>query len=128
MAIATDRLLEGKRILILEDDFYLASDEKALLERAGATVLGPFGSSCTNEDIDAVGEVDGAVVDINLGQGPNFDFARRLSSRGTPFVFVTGYDAAVVPSELSHVPRIEKPVRERQLITALADLAGVRES
>ena len=126
MAITTDRLLEGKRILILEDDFYLASDEKALLERAGATVVGPFGSSCTDEDIDAAGEVDGAVVDINLGRGPNFDLARRLSSRGTPFVFVTGYDAAVVPSELSHVPRIEKPVREGQLITALAEVAGRR--
>ena len=127
MATTTDRLLEGKRILIIEDDFYLASDEKALLERAGATVVGPFGSRCTDEDIDAAGEVDGAVVDINLGQGPNFDFARRLLGRGTPFVFVTGYDAAVVPSELSHVPRIEKPVRERQLIAALADVAGRRE-
>ena len=76
--------------------------------------------------VSAAGEVDGAVVDINLGQGPNFDFARRLFSRGTPFVFVTGYDAAVVPSELSHVPRIEKPVRERQLITALAEVARTR--
>jgi len=26
--------LEGKRILILEDDFYLASDEEGLLQRA----------------------------------------------------------------------------------------------
>ena len=124
MAITTDRLLEGKRILVIEDDFYLASDENVLLERAGATVVGPFGSACTDADIEAAGEVDGAVVDINLGQGPNFDFALRLRSRGTPFVFVTGYDAAVVPSELSHVPRIEKPVRERQLIAALADVAG----
>ena len=114
--------LDGKRILILEDDYYIAADEKALLEEAGATVVGPFGRACTQSDIDQAGEVDGAVVDINLGLGPTFDFARKLSDRGTPFVFVTGYNAATIPGELQDVPRLEKPIRERELIEVLAGL------
>jgi DNA-binding LytR/AlgR family response regulator len=117
-----DRPLEGKRSLVLEDDFYLASDETALLERAGATVVGPFESSCTGKDIESAGKVDGAIVDINLGRGPTFDFARVLQGRGTPFVFVTGYDAAAIPNDLSHAPRIEKPVRERDLVATLTSL------
>lgn len=116
--------LLGKRILVLEDDFYLASDEKALLEQAGAEVAGPFGSGCSVRDIEEAGPIDGAVVDINLGKGPGFDLARALADRGVKFVFVTGYDAAMVPDELSHVPRLEKPIRERDLIAAMTELVG----
>ena len=118
----TDRPLEGKRILILEDDYYSASDEKALLQDAGATVVGPFGSGAQESDIPAAGEVDGAVVDINLGNGPNFDLARTLAAREIPLVSVTVYAPAVIPEELSYAPRVEKPLRQRDLISTLAGL------
>jgi DNA-binding NtrC family response regulator len=120
------RLLEGKRILVLEDDFYLAQDEKALLEQAGAEVVGPFGSAPHGSGLPGEGRVDGAVVDINLGLGPSFDFAQALEDRGIPFVFVTGYDAAVIPDELSHIERVEKPIRDRDFIAAVARLGEAR--
>jgi len=124
--MTVERPLDGKRILVLEDDFYLATDEKALLEGAGADVIGPFGSSCTERDILEAGPIDGAVVDINLGEGPSFDLAQALESRGIPFVFVTGYDAAVISEELSHVPRLEKPIRDRELVTMVSSLVNGR--
>lgn len=34
--------LHGANILILEDDYYLATDLQDVLEAAGGTVLGPF--------------------------------------------------------------------------------------
>lgn len=119
-----ERPLEGKRILVLEDDYYLASDEKALLERAGASVVGPFGSACAARDILEAGPLDAAVVDINMGGGPRFDFARLLADRDVPFLFVTGYDKAVVPDDFSHAPRLEKPIRERELVAAVTRLAS----
>lgn len=121
-----ERPLAGKRILVLEDDFYLASDEKALLERAGASVAGPFGGGCREGDIAGAGTLDGAVVDINLGGGPSFEFARMLAGQGVPFVFVTGYDQAVVPEEFAHAPRLEKPLRERELIAVMSALTDAR--
>lgn len=121
-----ERPLAGKRILVLEDNFYLASDEKALLEQAGASVAGPFGSACGEGDIAEAGPLDGAVVDINLGGGPDFAFARMLDAQGVPFVFVTGYDQAVVPAEFAHAPRLEKPLRERELIAVMSTLTGGR--
>lgn len=120
--------LAGKRILVLEDDYYIATDEKALLARAGATVVRPFGRGCTGRDIAQAGEIDGAVVDINLGLGPTFEFARLLADQGTLYVFVTGYNEAAIPDELRAVPRLEKPIRERELITVLAGLLGDRTS
>lgn len=118
------RPLEGKRILVLEDDFYLAKDESALLKEAGAEVIGPFGSAQQGGELPGTGRLDGAVVDINLGLGPDFGFARALQDRGVPFVFVTGYDAAVIPVELSHIERVEKPIRTQDFIAAVARLAG----
>ena len=120
------RFLEGKRILVLEDDYYLATDEKASLQRAGAEVVGPFGSACTERDLLAAGHLDAALVDINLGTGPSFDFARLLAERGIPFIFVTGYDEAVIPREFLSAPRLEKPVRERDLVAAVTCLAGIQ--
>ena len=97
MTLAAARPLEGKRILVLEDDYYLATDEKALLEAAGATVVGPLGSGFKRSQLPEKGDVDAALVDINLGTGPSFDVARALVERGIQFVFLTGYDAGVVP-------------------------------
>lgn len=59
------RPLEGKRILVLEDDFFLAKDEQALLEQAGAEVVGPLGSAQQGSGLPGEGRLDGAVVDIN---------------------------------------------------------------
>ena len=122
--MTTGQPLQGKRLLVVEDDFYLATDEKALLENAGAKVVGPFGSGCAERDIVEAGQLDGAIVDINLGKGPSFDLARLLARRGVPFVFVTGYDAVMVPDELAHAPRLEKPVREHELIRTMTKLTN----
>ncbi|WP_375382897.1 hypothetical protein [uncultured Sphingomonas sp.] len=108
--------------MILEDDFYLAKDEKLLLQQAGAKIVGPFGSNFQSDQLSESGELDGAVVDINLGRGPSFDFARMLNEQGVPFIFVTGYDAAVIPSDLSHVQRIEKPFRSTEFVGAVVRL------
>jgi DNA-binding NtrC family response regulator len=122
MTTASVRPLKGKRILVLEDDFYLANDEKVLLESAGATVVGPFGSAFSRDHLPNPGGVDAALVDINLGNGPSFDCARALTERSIPFAFVTGYDANLIPEDLSHIERIEKPIRERHVIGTLTRL------
>lgn len=113
--------LEGKRILVVEDDYYLASDEKLLLEQAGAQVLGPFGTGYGKDDLPIDAKVDGALIDINLGYGPCFELAQDLRERGVPFVFVTGYNADVIPIAFSDVPRLEKPADPRELISTLAE-------
>lgn len=111
--------LEGLRVLVVEDDFYLATDEQSALEEAGATVVGPAAKA---EDalrlIDAQ-SVDCAVVDINLGEGPSFAFAAALREREIPFLFTTGYDAAAIPDEFRSVERLEKPIEDADLVAAV---------
>ena len=116
--------LAGRTVLVIEDDFYLADDARSILENAGANVLGPVGNV---EDALALlkqAKPDCALVDINLGTGPNFELASALRSRMVPWIFLTGYDASTIPSEFAHAPRLGKPVDARGLISAVAGLCA----
>ena len=116
--------LNGLRILVVEDDYYLATDTSAVIEEAGGQVVGPFGTAeAARAALDADG-ADLAVLDINLGNGPVFDLARYLDLTNLPFLFATGYDQAVLPDDLKAVVRLEKPFRPAELISAAVSVHG----
>ncbi len=118
----TDRPLAGYRIIILEDDYYQAHDSKDTLVEAGAQVIAV---TATVPDIDvhlAAGRVDAVLIDINLGRGLSFDFARVLRRNAIPFLFLTGYDAGMLPEDLAGSPYISKPADRARIVAGLADL------
>lgn len=114
--------LRDKRVLVLEDDYYLATDLQAALEKAGAMVVGPFCDVVDAEQALIDATPDGAFIDVNLGEGPSFDMPRALAQRQVPFAFVTGYDQVTIPQEFSGVPRFEKPVAAERVVRAMAQL------
>lgn len=111
--------LTNRRILLVEDDYYLATDACEWLEEAGAQVVGPAASS--SQALAMLGDepIDAAVLDINLGFGPEFEVARRLRQQQVPIVFATGYDASSLPDEFKQSPRLGKPFRHAQLVQAV---------
>jgi len=111
--------LSGRSILVVEDDFYLASDTERALRAAGAEVVGPVPRATLALAALAGGDLDAAVVDINLGEGPSFAVAEALKRAGVPFVFVTGYDEAQIPEALSDIETIQKPADTRKISEAL---------
>ena len=118
----TDKALDGRKILVVEDEYFQAREMKALLERQGATVVGPVSRASEAEALLIEQPVDAAVLDINLGGGPNFATANLLQREGVPFAIVTGYEKSAIPAELSAVPRLDKPASEKALIAQLAQL------
>ncbi|MBE1529451.1 DNA-binding response OmpR family regulator [Sphingopyxis sp. OAS728] len=115
--------LTGRLVLIIEDDFYLADDAQMALEAAGATVLGPVGNAEDAIEMLATTRPDIALVDVNLGDGASFESAAALKARGIPFVFLTGYDANIIPADYADAPRLQKPADTRSLLAALLALA-----
>lgn len=103
--------LEGKTILVVEDDFFIATDLCRSLETEGVHVLGPVGRID-----DALGliarsdRIDAAMVDLNLHGVMAFPVADALTERRVPFMFVTGYDGAAIPERFKQVPHYQKPV------------------
>lgn len=115
--------LSGKTILVVEDDYYVASDTASALRSAGAMVLGPCG---TEEDAVHLLQEEtptAVVLDLNLGGGgPKFEIARQLIGRGIPFLFLTGHDPEVIPDELADVQRLQKPIALRDVVEAVSKL------
>ena len=113
--------LQGRRVLVVEDDYIMAEDLKAELEGIGAEVIGPVADLAGALDLLASGPLpDAAVLDINLGGEMVFPLADTLRDRGVPFVFATGYDEWSIPEAYAHLPRLEKPLDMRQVAQALA--------
>ena len=111
--------LAGRRILVAEDDYFLATDLARTLRSAGAEVLGPCSTEDAALDELAQGAPVAAIVDLKLGAGPSFKLAARLRRDGIPFVFITGYDEIMPAPDFAHVPRLHKPVELKQIIHAL---------
>lgn len=118
--MTTDTPLEGRRLLVLEDEFFLAEDMTRGLQEQGAEVIGPAGDIDRALDLlDGTPRLDGAVLDINVRGEMAYPVADALIARRIPFVFVTGYDKAVIPRRYADVIRCEKPVSARDVGRAL---------
>ncbi|WP_349371943.1 response regulator [Salinarimonas sp.] len=116
---------ERPRVLVVEDEYFIADDLAQALVQEGVDVLGPVGDPA--EALALVGRerIDRAVLDINLHGDLVFDVARALKARGVPFVFATGYAANVVPAGLADAPRWEKPFDAADLARwIVSDLAA----
>lgn len=117
--------LAGKRLLIVEDEYFIASDLKRALEAQGAVVLGPVAGVDAALNLIARGEVDVAMLDVNLGSAMCFPVAERLRALGVPFLFLTGYDDWVLPETFRDVPLLVKPFETRAVIAAVGALVDV---
>jgi DNA-binding response OmpR family regulator len=116
------QLLSGKRVLVVEDDAILAMNLADELIAEGATVIGPAASVADALDVIASSEVDGAIVDINLGGKAAFPVADALADRHVPFVFATGYLIAdYIPARHANVRRFEKPTAPGVICRALEE-------
>jgi ActR/RegA family two-component response regulator len=113
--------LQGRRLLVVEDDGLIAADFAYVLEERGVEVIGPAGTVAEALRLIQAEEVfDGAVLDINLGDEMVYPVADELTRRGVPFVFTSGYSALVMPTAHADVPRMEKPVDTVALARLLA--------
>lgn len=118
-----DSPLHKRRVLIVEDEYLVASYLEDAFREQGASVLGPVGTMDDALVLLESGEpVDVAVLDVNLGGEPVFPLADRLIDRDVPFVFTSGYDASAFPERYRSMPMCLKPVDAASVTQAVARL------
>lgn len=87
-------IADAPRVLIMEDDPFIALDMELLIEDAGYEVVGPFASEPeAMKALNASGKnkrPDCALLDFYVTGGTTEHVARHLMSDGVPVIFVSG--------------------------------------
>jgi DNA-binding response OmpR family regulator len=116
-------------VLVVEDEYLVASLIEDMLESAGCVVAGPIPRLAQALDAAQSEVCDAAVLDVNLAGERVFPVADILSRRNVPFVLVTGYGGNSLPPEYAGCPRLHKPFKLADLLATLRGmLKGRRES
>ena len=112
--------LQGRRVLVIEDESLVAMLLETILEDMGCTDVGPE-SNIDDGLIAATTEasLDAALLDVNVAGREVFPVAEALRARGVPFVFSTGYGEAGLPEHWRGNPTIQKPFTEGAIRDAL---------
>lgn len=114
-------LLQGKKVLLVEDEAIVAFAMEDLLVDLGCEVLGPALRIEDALQLAASAPMDAAILDVNLNGTRSYPVADELVRRRVPFVFATGYDREGLewpgPVEL-----LAKPYRRNQVEAALNKL------
>jgi DNA-binding response OmpR family regulator len=113
--------LDGKRILVAEDEYLIATDMVGSLAGVGAVVLGPAPTVEEAAQLAAApgAAPDAALLDVNLSGQMIWPVVEALAARGVPVLLATGYDSDAIPRAYAHLPRCEKPVDMQVLLRRL---------
>ncbi len=86
-------MLNGKTILLVEDEAIIAMDEAALLERRGCAVIVASSGSAAVDAVLRNPHIDLVLMDIDLGAGVDGTAAaeRILAHREVPIVFLSSH-------------------------------------
>ena len=124
----TATILTGFRVLVVEDEWFIADDLAWHLETAGAIVLGPVPS--VREALNILNTPDQlpdvASLDFNLLAGDtSIRIAEELDRLYIPFVFATG-TPELIPVLYQMRPVCPKPVVSAAWLQALAEAMSIR--
>ncbi len=111
------------RVLIVEDEYLIATEVSDALEKAGFEIAGTVSSvSKALRKIDEAG-CDLAVLDANLQGFSAEPVAEALRQRGIPFLVLSGYSSLQRQGVLAEAPFLAKPCRPAQVVAAVLALA-----
>jgi CheY-like chemotaxis protein len=121
----TAAALNGRRILVVEDEYLPSLVMVQMIEDLGGTAVGPVARTDQALALARSEALDGAVLDVRLNGGFSYAVADELMAKGLPVVFATGYDASMLPPRFANITLVRKPFSivtvERTLEEVFAD-------
>ena len=106
---------QAKRILVVEDEPMIRMLLEDMLGELGYIVAAE--AARIEEALEATknADFDLAILDANLNGQPASPVADALVTRGTPFIFATGYG------------QVPKPYRDRPMLTKPFQMTGLKQ-
>jgi CheY-like chemotaxis protein len=115
-----DANLDGKLILVIEDDPIIAADYHFRLRRLGATDTIEPSNQRALAYLGAH-HVDAAIVDYHLGDGPCVPVIEFLTRLDIPFIVVSG-DTFAMRGLVTGAPVLSKLATSSEVCQALSDV------
>lgn len=112
--------LKGARILVVEDEPFIAFDLKMAIEDAGAAAIGPAATVAEALDLIAHETPDGAILDVNLPDGTIAPVLAALSGRASMVVHTGVGLPADIRALHPLVPVFTKPTEPAVLLSHVA--------
>lgn len=107
-------------VFYLEDNPLIICHVEQLIEQFGCVFAGAVASFEELREVAGKVEIDAALIDIDLADGPTGPQAAAwLAKRGIPSVFVTGQEHVAASHESVSVGLLSKPVTEEGMAEAL---------
>ncbi len=109
--------LSGLRLLVVEDEAMIALMIENMLDTLGCVVVDVASTLSQGLAIacNPTLQLDGAILDINLGGEHVYPVAELLRKRNVPFIFSTGYGRPGLATSFAAVPTLAKPYEAEDL-------------
>jgi len=125
MSSTTDHARQPE-ILIVEDNFLTACEVGDMVRDCGYAIAGTAARINRGFELLDTGQIDGAIVDINLNGSFSFPLCAELDRRKVPYCFLTGYPSSIIPPDFRTARLLTKPCDRDQIRAALTGLLGER--
>jgi DNA-binding response OmpR family regulator len=97
------------RILVVDDEPLISMLVEDWLTELGCEVVGPAASVADGLKLAQSSDLDGAILDVNLGNETCYPLADALRDRGVPLAFATGDGSLGDVSEFQDAIIVSKP-------------------
>ena len=115
--------LQGRRILIVEDDVLLALELEDMLLDAGCEVVGPVAHLEKALVVIQSNALDGALMDLNLRGELSYPAIEALRERGVPVIVASGYaELPKIRQRLDGTPLLSKPYDLERIRSTLVNM------
>ena len=119
-------MLNGVRVLVVEDERLVAEHIADVLEEAEAVVVGPISTGTEARQLVRSGvKIDVAVLDLNLADGSAMPLLEALAARRVPALI---YSGAALPDPIRRrhpeLVALTKPAAPARLIAELRRATG----
>jgi CheY-like chemotaxis protein len=121
-----DKLLSGRRVLVVEDEMLVMMDLEDMLADLGCESVTVAGTVEQAVALVESQDFDAALLDMNLNGRKSDAVAEALAARGVPFAFSTGYnksDPGV--GAAAGRPVLKKPFQHEKLVEILTRLLPI---
>lgn len=116
MSWRTTSPLRGLRVMVAEDELLISQLIREILLHLECSVIGPVRT--LDEALRSIrtNDIDGALLDVQLGEESIYPAANELALRRIPFILMTGHRTlGGSPALLRDAPLLTKPFKVQEL-------------